>query len=167
MTEQTTDVAEPGSPNWSAGAPVDIAEETMLGDLMSLTLDELKHAQDAWQKLSEADQDATIDRIEARTRQAIVSAVRMIATQGFVRLPATLESVTVKDSIKATLSIAKTDPSRHELFDATGCVLTVVLADISQFVEKPHGHKGDPAQLDLIVANKLDQIGDASKDDEG
>ena len=143
----------------SVATPVNIASETMLGDLMSLTLDELKHAQDCWPRLSQDEQDRVIERIEARTREAITHAVRIVATSGFVRLPATLESITVKDSIKAVLSLPKSDPNRHELFDRAGHVLTVVLADVSQLVT-PHGHKGESPQLDLLVDGKLRDLGD-------
>lgn len=137
--------------NDASGENIVIAAETMIGDIMSITIDELKHAQDVWQKLGEAEQDDVIERVERRVKDTVTQCVRMIATQGFTRIPATLEQLTIKDGIKAQLSISKADAARHELTDAQGSVVTLVLADVSQFIDAPHGHKAEADQLGLAL----------------
>lgn len=128
----------------------------MVGDLMAITLDELKSAYDVWQKLGENEQDEAISRIERRVKEAVTQCVRLVSTQGFTRLPATLEQITIKDGIKAQLSLSKHDASRHELTDAAGGIVTLVLADLSQFVDAPHAHKAEADQLGLALGQIAD-----------
>ena len=45
---------------------VQTTSETMLGDLVSLVIDEMKAAPDVWQKLSQARQDDVIQRVTSR-----------------------------------------------------------------------------------------------------
>ena len=121
----------------------------MVGELMAISLDELKHAQDVWQKLSQDEQDATIARIEARVKDAVRQCVTLVATQGFTRIPATVESITIKDGIKVQLTVSRIDANRHALTDSQGHATSIVLANIEQFTAAPHGHKGESDQLGL------------------
>ena len=138
----------------------ELTAATMLGELMACTLDELKHAQDAWQKLSQDEQDRTIERVQNRVKNAVTQAVGLIATGGYARIPATLESATIKDGIKVVCQVAKHDAKRHELLDATGSVVHLVLA--ANFVDAPHGHKSEPEQGDLA----LNALGDIANSDD-
>jgi hypothetical protein len=128
---------------------VEMAASTLKGELMAITLDELKAARDVWQKLSEDDQDGVIERVEKRCRDAVTQTIRLLSSHGFARVPAALEQLTVKDGIKAVAVVAKTDPARHELIDAQGSIVTLVIADLSQFTDAPHGHKAEPNQTDI------------------
>src|SRR5690606_30910002 len=95
---------------------IDVAEETMAGDLMSFLRDELKAAPDVWQKMSEEQQENVIYRAENRVLTAVKKAVQIIASADRPTISATVESVTVKDGIKAVLTLPKYDAQRHELF---------------------------------------------------
>lgn len=145
----------------------EITAATMVGELMACTLDELKHAQDVWQKLSQDEQDNVIERVENRTKTVVAQAVGLIATGGFARIPATLESATVKDGIKVVCTVAKHDNKRHELLDATGSVVHLVLA--ANFTDAPHGHKSEPDQRDLALEglDKIADSDDAKPEDDG
>lgn len=136
----------------------EIAAETMHGDLMAVVIDEVKALPDVWQKLSEDEQDQVIDRVKTRTRDAIEDCVRIIATQGFVRLRAAVESVTVKDGIKAVLKVGQYDPHRHELVDATGSNAVIVLADLDAFLGGTDQVKADPDQQSLVL-DAVEKIG--------
>lgn len=124
----------------------DMAADTMLHALMSITLDELKLGMDPWQKLSQDDQDEVIERVGTRVREAVQAVIHLISSHGFVRIAAKLDSIQVKDGMRAVLSIRGEAQARHDLVDAQGGVVTIVLADASAFVEAPHGHKADPDQ---------------------
>lgn len=82
---------------------VDIASETLLGDLMSTLLDEIKQMRDVWQKLPEMKQREAISRIECRCKLAVSQVVGIIAAEARPSLTATVEKVEFKDGIKATL----------------------------------------------------------------
>lgn len=128
---------------------VELARETMVGDLMSLVIEELKAAPDVWQRLSEHKQDAVIGRVHQRILDAVRQAVELIATNGRAAIPATLEQVTVKDSVKAVATVSRTDPSRHDLADAVGRAVMIVVADPSEFAGGAGDVKPDPDQPPL------------------
>lgn len=128
---------------------VELARETMVGDLMSLVIEELKAAPDVWQKLSEHKQDAVIGRVHQRVLEAVRQAVELIATNGHTATPATLEQVTVKDAVKAVITVSRTDPSRHDLADAVGRAVMIVVADPTEFAGGAGDVKPDPDQPPL------------------
>ncbi|MEO7917718.1 MAG: hypothetical protein ABIR16_08755 [Dokdonella sp.] len=142
-----------------------IAAETMLGDLVSLVLDEIRAAPDVWPRLGQQEQDDVIDRVKRRCGEAVEDCVRIIATQGFSRIRATVESVAIKDGIKAVVTLSKHDPNRHELADAQGSSVYLVLADPEQFSGGTAGIKGDPDQGALLLG-QLDRIAKESRDGE-
>lgn len=137
----------------------EFADSTLKGELMAITLDELKAASDVWHKLGEQEQDEVIERIEKRVRDAVMQTIHLLSSHGFARVPAALESVTVKDGIKAVAIVSRTDAARHELIDAQGSVVTLVIADLSQFTDSPHEHKAEPDQSELRLQTRLDGIG--------
>lgn len=135
----------------------EIAGENMVRDLMTMAINELKAANSCWAKMPEQEQEDIIERLERQVKSAVQEAVHLISSRGFVRIPATLDSLTVKDGLKAQLSLGRTEQHRHALLDAQGSVVTVVLANASEFVEKPHGIKSDPQQPDLIVESLIER----------
>lgn len=136
---------------------VELAQATMLGDLMQIVVDEVKAAPDVWQKLSEHKQDALINRVEQRVREAVRQCVELIAANGRVAIPGAIESVQVKDALKAVVIVAKSDPHRHELIDATKKAVMIVIADPTDY----HGGAGDVQadkdQPELPLAQKGDE----------
>lgn len=140
-----------------------IAAETMHGDLMAIVLDELKAAPDVWQKLGEQEQDDVIGRVKRRTGAVIEDCVRMIATRGFTRIAAKVDSITVKDGIKAVFTLSQFAASRHELVDAQGQTAYIVLADTDAFAGGTEAHQADPDQGALTLA-EVEKIGNRATD---
>lgn len=145
---------------------VAIAAETMLGDLMQLVIGELRAMPDVWQKLSEARQGDVIERVEKQCRDAVRQCIQIIATRGHTAIPGTLDSATVKDGIKAVVKIALTDPHRHDLIDATGRSVIVIVADAAEFSGGSGEVKPDPQQPEFnmgratIIEGDFKQITD-------
>lgn len=144
----------------------EVAAETMLGDMIAIVLDEIKAAPDVWQKLGESEQGECIDRIRRRCENTVEDCVRYIATQGFARIRASVESVAIKDGIKAVLTLNKHDPNRHELIDAQGMGVYIVLADANAFGGGAYDAKPDPDQAALAL-NEVERIGRDSKNVDG
>ena len=109
------------------GAATTIAADTMLGDLMACLIDELKTAPDVWQKMPEHQQQDMIYRVQQRVQSAIHEAVQIIASDNRPTIVATVESVTVKDGIKAVVTLPKSDAQRQELFDAAGMAVLLIV----------------------------------------
>ena len=109
-----------------------IARESLLGDLMHSMLDEVKAIPDVWQKLPQYKQDQVLARIEGRSRTILGRVV---------------ESVTVKDGIKAVLAVSRSSPQRHDLVDAQGSAVMIVIADAEPYTggDKPKSQKDQRA----------------------
>jgi hypothetical protein len=116
-------------------AAVDVAAETLTGDLRDFILDRLRHEQSKrpWHERGEADQRDTVHQVESAVRSAVRQAVEIIAAGGLKTIKASIEQVTVKDGIKAVLTMSKFDEHRHNLIDATGQTVLIVVADPEDF----------------------------------
>lgn len=131
--------------------PVELAAETLLGDLMQLVLGEIRAAPDVWPKLSQYKQDEVIDRVQRRCADAVRQCVQLIACKGRTAIPGALDSVTVKDGLKAVIKFSQADPNRHELIDATGRSVIVIVADAAEFSGGTDEVKSQPDQPDLPI----------------
>lgn len=141
MTENTTTQSEPTEATQANAR--EIARETMLGDLMQSIIDEMKAMPDVWPKLSESKQDQVIYRVECMSRRVVGKAVEIIAADARPSIAAVVESVTVKDGIKAVLTVSRTSSQRHELVDAQGSAVMIVIADAEPYTggEKPKSER--------------------------
>lgn len=131
---------------------LDLAAETLTGDLRDFILDRLRHEQSKrpWHERSEADQRDTVHQVETAVRRAVTAAVEIIAAGGKRTIKATLESVTIKDGIKATLTMSKHDENRHNLADAQGSAVLIVVADPEDFTGERAEVEIRPDQSELI-----------------
>lgn len=133
-------------------AAMDMASETLTGDLRDFILDRLKHEQSKrpWHERSESDQRQTVHEVESAVRRVVTSAVEIIAAHGRRTIKATIEQITIKDGYKAVLSCSKFDPNRHQLSDAQGSAVLIVVADPEEFT----GERGEveirPDQSELL-----------------
>jgi hypothetical protein len=124
----------------------EVAELTMLGDLLKALIDEIKILPDPWQKLSELKQQHIIDRLTKRIEAAIKQAVHIIASDANPSIEATLEGVTLKDKIKATL-IVPSHPLLHDLCDRRTQQVLIVLPNPEKHgggTEKVKAEKDQP-----------------------
>lgn len=127
-------------------AAVEMAAETMTGDLLAALVDEFKVAPDVWQKLPEHQQENLIYRLQQRIQDNVRKAVEIIASANRPTIIATVESVTVKDGIKAVLTLPKSDAQRHELFDAAGLSVLLIVGGASEYYGGADKVKPDPDQ---------------------
>jgi len=126
-----------------------ITAETMLGDLMALCIDEMKAMPTVWQKLPEEQQQAVIDRAKHRVMTAINKAVHIIASEDRPTLTATVDQVVFKDGVKAVLTMSSSNPARHDLADAQGEQVLVVVMTGEQFTGGAEEITPDPDQPGL------------------
>lgn len=130
-------------------SPTLIAADTMLGDLMACLIDEFKQAPDVWQKMPEHQQQDVIYRVQQRVQENIRAAVEIIASANRPTIVATVESVTVKEGIKAVVTLPKSDAQRHNLFDAAGQTVLLIVAGAGEFYGGADQVKADPDQAPL------------------
>jgi len=90
--------AKPEAPQ--DGQIEELAGKNMLRDLMAGAINELKAASDCWAKMTEEERDGIIDRLDSQVQKAVHDAVHLISSRGFVRIPATLDSLVGKDGLE-------------------------------------------------------------------
>ena len=140
--------------------PVEVAEETFIGDLVSMALDEIKNVPKSWQELSEVDQGMVIDRLQSRVKTAASQAINIIASNNRPTVLANIESITFKAGIKAVLQVMPQAAHRHELADAEGCQVMIVIPHSEQITENGEGMPeadSDQPELGLDEDNLLDE----------
>jgi len=77
---------------------------------------------------------------------AIHEAVQIIASDNRPTIVATVESVTVKDGIKVVVTLPKSDAQRHELFDAAGMAVLLIVGGAAGYYGGSDQVKPDPDQ---------------------
>ncbi|WGS53532.1 cell division protein FtsK [Paraburkholderia sp. D15] len=97
-------------------------------DLLQALVLELKLLPDVWVKLSEKKQNDVIDRLRDRVESQIKMAVHVLASSGRTVVAGDLDQVTIKDGVKAVIKFSAAAPSLHELYDAQGKAVLVVVA---------------------------------------
>lgn len=132
---------------------VEMASETVAGDLLAALVQELKVLPDIWAKLPEAEQNEIIDRLRKRVGDNVRQAVRLIASEKRVTVAADLKKVVFGDHIEAVFTIAARDPARLELADSRGQACLVVVTDAAAHMGGLDDVKGDADQRDLPLSD--------------
>ncbi|MDP1931946.1 MAG: hypothetical protein Q8L60_10860 [Gammaproteobacteria bacterium] len=133
---------------------IDIAETTMLGDLMKCVVEQLKVLPKAWQAMSEQEQQETLDRIELQTADAVRQAVRIISSHGQINVPAKIESVTYKDGCKVVLKAVGGIANTIHLAEAEGQIVAVIIPETENLLGDEGKPEADPDQRGLELGHE-------------
>ena len=101
-------------------------------DLLSALVTELKLLPSVWAKPPKAKQDDIIDRLRDRVETNVKMAVHMLSAQGRTVVVGDLEQITIKDGAKAVIKVARSAESLHELYDAQGKAVLLVVSDAGE-----------------------------------
>lgn len=132
-----------------------IARDTMTGDLRDCLLDFLKHEKNPlpWNMRTEDQQSEAIEKCTKAAQHAAEKAVSIIAADGRAVIKAKVDKVLFKDGIKAEVTMSKSDPLRHQLADAQGDVVLMVVADVNAYEGERKAARPAPDQPDMIGHN--------------
>ena len=97
-------------------------------DLLSALVTEVKLMPDTWPKLSQKRQDDIIDRLRKRVESSVSMAVHLLAAQGRVTVCGDLDQITIKDGVKAVVKFSPAAASLHQLYEAAGKAVLVIVA---------------------------------------
>jgi len=117
------------------GDAVNIAKQTMVGDLRDLVLALFKDREKTWKEMSEGEQRSVAQQAQFWIQDSVEKACDIIAADGRKVIKGTLEQVTVKDGYKSVIKTAQSDPLRHELVDSAGSIVLMVVSDASEYSE--------------------------------
>lgn len=118
--------------------------DTIGEKILAGLVQEIRIMPDCWQKLTENKQADVIDRLQAQVTNAVTLAVHMIAGAERKTAFGKLESVAIKDKMKAVLVINQSSPCRHELLDAVEQDCLIILGGADEFM----GNIGGAVQTD-------------------
>lgn len=140
------------------------AAEHVGTDLLGALLDEIKQLQSPWQSMPQHLQSELIDRLRRRVEDNVKQAVSLIAAEGRVTVVGTLEQVTFKGAIKASIVLSKSNVHRLDLADNVNQEVLIVIMPAEQFTGGMDGIQADEDQPDLLEGVRDDQLyGEAVK----
>jgi predicted transcriptional regulator len=136
---------------------IEISTDNMGKALMGILIQEIKALPKTWQQLSEFDQNLVIDRIRARVQTSVESAVKLIAAKGYPAVVARLESVALKDAVKATFKISRENQFEgvHQLYDSRGQLCQIIISSADDMTGGMDDIKGDKEQQELKLDDPL------------
>ena len=132
----------------------EIAIETMLGDLMKTIITQYKALPSPWQSMPKYQQKDVIYSTECAVKEAIEKAVSLIASEGFQTISAAVEQVTFKGGVKAVLTMARGAEGAHEIADAEGSLIEIVIPNIERFLSTQGLPEAEEDQADLVGAGE-------------
>lgn len=103
-----------------------------------------------WSSLLQNQQDTHIDRLDKVIRKLVVDAMGILFKGDYPACSAQLLTVAFGASIKAKIEIQKTAHARHELADAAGQAVIIVMADPDQYFERMKEVRGSVDQKDMF-----------------
>lgn len=109
-------------------ATMNMTANTLGKDLLSALVLEMKMMPDTWVKLSEKKQNDIIDRLRSRVDASVKMAVHLIAANGRTVVQGDLDKITIKDGAQALIKIGKSVAALHELAEAQGQAVLLVLS---------------------------------------
>lgn len=137
--------------------------QTVYESLMRSVLRVIKEMPKEWKRMKEVEQDGVLARLDYEVKDAVRKAVELIAADGRPNIVVELEQVTFKDGVKATVKMTRGGESRHELADAVGGNVILVIADAQPYTkgERP---AAEPEQQDLNLGKNVEHaMTDAEK----
>nr|WP_298165266.1 DNA translocase FtsK [uncultured Pseudomonas sp.] len=138
--------------------PIEMASETLGRDLLQVLLQEVRALPDVWNKLTEKRQANVIERLRQVVEDTTKRTVKILAAGGRPTISGILESVAIKEGIKATFKVSQFDPMRHDLIDSQGKVCLLVVASAEDHLGGIDDVVPDPDQppLDFDSGGEFD-----------
>lgn len=113
-----------------------LATETMIVDMTGAILDRIKNQSRPWQQMSHGEQSMLIDDIRMFVGNQVKAAIRTIAADGRKVIVAKCEKVAFTDKgVQAVLMASTSSEFRHDLADARGLDVLVVVADAGAYAQ--------------------------------
>lgn len=129
-----------------------LASKTLTGDVRDFLLDRLKTQKKPWEAMSESEQRDAINQCKDAALNLVKNTVKIISSAGRKVIEAVVESMTVKDGIKATLKCTNTFDALHELGGATGQIVLIVTSGVEDFTGEKAPATPTPDQADLLAS---------------
>jgi ribosome modulation factor len=134
--------------------------DTIGKDILGALLAEIKLLPKPWEKLSKTKQDDILDRLRSRVEANVKMAVHLIASEGRTVVSGDLDQITIKDGAKAVIKISRTAESLHELYDAQGRAVLIVVSSAAE-------HTGGMDEIQGEADQRVMDLGHEYREDDG
>lgn len=128
--------------------------DTMGQDLLSALVTELKLLPKPWPELTKGKQDDIIDRLRSRVEGNIKMAVHLLAAEGRIVVAGDLDQITIKDGVKAVVKFGINAPNLNELYEHSGKMVLVVVANPSDHTAGMDEIKGESDQRAMDLGHE-------------
>lgn len=132
---------------------VDLAVDTLRGDLRDAMLDRFKNTKRPWAAMTEKEQAEVANAFDSAARHLVTRATQIIAAGGRQTIVATVDSITVKDGIKVVAKVPMNEESLLQLGLAQGHAILIVAASSEKFDGESNPPEIDPDQQDFERAD--------------
>lgn len=129
---------------------IDLASETLSGDLRDVLLTHIRSMETPWSKLSERQQSDKIYAMEKASTDIVRRAVHMIAADQRDVIEVSIAKFTVADKIKMEVIGNVTTPNIEQLADNRGRAAMLIFVSPADYYGQRNEAKADPDQPALI-----------------
>ncbi len=141
-------------------ATLQMTPETVGRDLLQALVQEMKLLPDVWAKLPKFKQDDVIDRLRKSVESNVRRAVHLIASEGRTAVVGELNQITIKGGVKAIVKFISKAPNLHELYDASGKAVLVVVVNHRDHIGGMDEIQGEADQRVMDLGHEYDLNGD-------
>lgn len=141
----------------------ELAVETLGKDLLEALLQEVRLVPQSWAQLGPIEQENLIDRLRRRVQLLLRDAVSIMFAGETPAVRARLSGLKFGKEIQCVLSIARDATGRHELLDAVGMPVVLIMADPNEYMAAMDTVKARAAQGDLFQSNVAGMIEQAAQ----
>ncbi len=127
-----------------------LAVDTLGKDILEALLTEVRNIPNSWAQLGPIDQENVIDRLRLRVQVMLRDAVAIMFAGETPAVKARLASLKFGKGLQVVLDVGRDESGRHDLMDAVGQPVVLIMADPSQYMAAMETVKARAAQGDLF-----------------
>lgn len=142
MTEQATAKAETHVAT--------IFAATLGHDILAAILGELRTMPDHWLRMNEENQQKAIARIRDKVRTMVQETAQILMRGEFPAVPCEIDGIKITKDVQISLTMQPGAVMRHQLYDAKGRHVLLVLSDTERWLERMEEVKAKADQLQLF-----------------
>lgn len=139
-------------PTDNPGEAIVLAADSLGHDILEALLAEVKQHV-GWDTLPVAQQHMIIERLRQRTRHVVTEGLMMLFRGQYPACEATLEDIRIKRGLQVKLKIAKGAQNWHEIVEAEGQRVLIVMADPETYLARMDEIKAAANQRDLFTGD--------------